>query len=461
MELLDFITNDWIEISTLSSKTGLPESSISSQVQILEQKNLVELKWVEEKKTTLTKEGLIYLEKGTPEKRLYFKTKDGDVLSDALKKSGLNDEEKAVAIKWSKEFGIIDFKGNIKKLKENFIADEALKEVYEKGLSENVSILEKRGLCETRVVKRIFVRRTGLKAEKETSQLTPEMIKTGEWKKLKFKEYDINTLIVPIQIGKKHFHLEFIQRIKEELISLGFKETHGPLVELEFYNLDALFMAQDHPSREIHDIFRVKEPQLGILEDEVLTQNVKKAHETGVEGSKGWRYNWSEEIASRLILRSQDTAISVRNMIKGLKPPEKLFSISKVFRPDEIDWKHFVEFYQCEGIVADESVNFTQLLGYLKQFAVDIIKAKNVKFFPSYFPFTEPSVEIYAELPGKGWVEVGGAGIFRPEVTKPLGVNVPVLAWGLGIDRFAMLSLEIDDIRDFSSQNLKLLEDKW
>jgi phenylalanyl-tRNA synthetase alpha chain len=242
---------------------------------------------------------------------------------------------------------------------------------------------------------------------------------------------------------------------------LGFKETHGPLVELEFYNLDALFMAQDHPSREMHDIFRVKAPQIGILEDELLTQRVKKTHETGIGGSKGWRYKWSEEVASRLILRSQVTAVSARNMIKGLKPPEKLFSIGKVFRPDNIDWKHFIEFYQCEGIVADESVNFRQLLGYLKQFAVDIIKVKKVKFVPSYFPFTEPSVEIHVEIPGKGWTEVGGAGIFRPEVTKPLGVNVPVLAWGLGIDRLAMLSLGIDNIRDFSSQNLKLLEDKW
>ncbi|MCL5011632.1 MAG: phenylalanine--tRNA ligase subunit alpha [Candidatus Marsarchaeota archaeon] len=461
MALLDFITNDWIEVSTLSLKTKTPESSISSQVEMLERDELVELKWSEEKKTELTKEGLKYLEIGTPEKRLYEKAEDGVFLNEALKKSSLTDDEKAIAIKWSKEFKTIDFRQKIKRLKENFVADEALKELKENGFTKWLSILEKRGLCQSKAVKKIFVRKTGLKQERVATQLTPEMIRTGEWRNAKFKEYDLNTLIAPVQGGKKQAYLEFLHRIKEELISLGFEETHGPLVELEFYNLDALFMAQDHPSREMHDLFRVKEPEFGILEDERLIQRVKKAHEKGVEGSKGWGYKWSEKTASRTILRSQGTAISARNMIKGLKPPAKLFSISRVFRPDEIDWKHFIEFYQCEGIVADESVNFSQLLGYLKQFMVDIAKAKRVKFFPSYFPFTEPSVEFFAEVPGKGWIEMGGAGIFRPEVTKMLGVDVPVLAWGIGIDRLALLNLGIMDIRDLFSQDINFLEDRW
>ncbi len=461
MELLDYATKDWIELSTLSAKMKVLESSLSSQAQMLEQKGLVELKWVEVKKIEITKEGLNYIEKGTPEKRLYEKAEDNDSLSNALKKSGLSDQEKSIAIKWSKELNLLKIGDKIKKLKENFVVDNALKELKEKGETANSSILEKRGLCEAKTVKKIFIKKTGLKRQSEATQLTPEMIKTGEWNKLNFKEYDIDTLIAPVQSGKKQAYLEFLHTIKEELISLGFRETHGPLVELEFYNLDSLFMAQDHPSREMHDIFRVKEPEFGVLEDEALTQKVKKAHEKGVDGSKGWGYNWSEKTASRTILRSQATAISARNMIKGLKPPEKLFSISRVFRPDEIDWKHFIEFYQCEGIVADENVNFRQLLGYLKQFTVDIAKAKSVKFVPSYFPFTEPSVEFFAEIPGKGWTEVGGAGMFRPEVTKPLGVDVPVLAWGIGIDRLAMLNLDVDDIRDIFSQDLNFLEGRW
>jgi phenylalanyl-tRNA synthetase alpha chain len=101
------------------------------------------------------------------------------------------------------------------------------------------------------------------------------------------------------------------------------------------------------------------------------------------------------------------------------------------------------------------------LLGYLSTFAIDIFGAKpsDVKFAPSYFPFTEPSVEMMVKINNK-WAEVGGAGIFRPEMTWPLGCDVPVLAWGLGLDRLAMIKLEVKDIRDLFSQDLAYLRGK-
>jgi phenylalanyl-tRNA synthetase alpha chain len=105
----------------------------------------------------------------------------------------------------------------------------------------------------------------------------------------------------------------------------------------------------------------------------------------------------------------------------------------------------------------DENMSFRELLGYLKEFAIEVFGAQDVRFVPDYFPFTEPSVEMHAKIPGKGWAEVGGAGMFRPEMLSALNVKVPVLAWGLGIDRLAMIKLGTKDIRDLFTQDLGLL----
>ena len=136
-----------------------------------------------------------------------------------------------------------------------------------------------------------------------------------------------------------------------------------------------------------------------------------------------------------------------------------MFVIDRVFRPDVIDAKHFIEFEQCEGIVVGEGLNFRHLLGYLSEIA-RFFGAERIRFKPSYFPFTEPSVEGFAYHEKLGWVEFAGAGIFRPEVTLPLGVSCPVLAWGLGIGRLALLRLGVDDIRYLYSTDLDWLRKK-
>jgi len=192
---------------------------------------------------------------------------------------------------------------------------------------------------------------------------------------------------------------------------------------------------------------------------EELILNVKKIHENGGStGSRGWRYNWSREIASRPILRSQTTAVSVRFLYKNKTPPIKMFCLSKVFRPDVIDSKHMIEFCQLEGIIGDYGINIRHLLGILTEFA-NQLGFKEIKFKPSYFPFTEPSIEAYIKHPKLGWIECLGAGLFRPEVTKPLEIDFPVIAWAFGIDRLAMIKLGIDDIRELHTYNLKKLRE--
>jgi phenylalanyl-tRNA synthetase alpha chain len=137
-----------------------------------------------------------------------------------------------------------------------------------------------------------------------------------------------------------------------------------------------------------------------------------------------------------------------------LEIPGKYFAIARCYRPDVVDKTHLSEFNQVEGIVVDEGLTLRDLLGVLERFALDIAGADKVKFRPDYFPFTEPSVELVAYKKGYGWLEFGGSGIFRPEVTLPLGVKVPVLAWGLGVDRLFMMKAGIDDIRYLFSQDL-------
>jgi phenylalanyl-tRNA synthetase alpha chain len=251
--------------------------------------------------------------------------------------------------------------------------------------------------------------------------------------------------------------------VKRKLVALGFKETLGPLVETAFVNCDCLYMPQDHPAREIHDLYYVKEPESESLDRFAgIVEKVAETHENGWNtGSTGWRYNYSKIEAAKLILRSHGTALSVRSMIsKNLQIPGKYFAIARCFRPDMLDKTHLTEFNQAEGIVLDANLNLRNLLGILEMFAKEVAGAEKVRFKPDYFPFTEPSVELQAYKEGLGWMEFGGSGIFRPEVTLPLGVKVPVLAWGLGIDRLYMMSRGIQDIRQLFSADLEWIRDQ-
>ena len=114
-----------------------------------------------------------------------------------------------------------------------------------------------------------------------------------------------------------------------------------------------------------------------------------------------------------------------------------------------------------EGIIVDENLNIQHLFGLLKMFAKEFAETDEIKIVPSYFPFTEPSCELFAKHPQLGWIELGGAGIFRPEVTKTLtGKNISVIAWGIGVDRVAMFKLGIKDLRDLYSHDLKYLKER-
>jgi len=289
----------------------------------------------------------------------------------------------------------------------------------------------------------------------EIGSLTPKMLSTGEWKNANFRGYNISVPPARLIPGRTNPYVNFLESVKDKLSSLGFEEFDGPLVETEFWNSDALFMPQFHAARDIHDAYSLKNPTHAKSIEEPFLTNVAQAHtDGGNTGSRGWNYAFDRDFTRRLILRSQGTVLSAHQLAKA-KIPGKYFGIARCFRYDKVDATHLSDFYQTEGIVLGNEVNLKTLLGFLEMFAVEIAGATDVKYVPGYFPFTEPSIEVHIKHPVLGWFELGGSGIFRPEVTKPMGIDVPVLAWGIGIDRMALMALGLNDLRELFSNDIE------
>ena len=293
-----------------------------------------------------------------------------------------------------------------------------------------------------------------LRIREEVTQLTADILRNGKWRDVDFKRFDVSIPVKRIYYGKKQPYLAFLDELKTEFVALGFHEMRGPMIETEFWNFDALFQPQNHPARDWTDTYRLIRPKKGYLPDKGTVESVKESHESN------WNYSWDPEKAKNLMPRAHGTCLSARQMYKGVQSPGKYFSVARCFRPDVLDKTHLIEFNQIEGIICDDSLTFRSLLGILKQFAVEIAEADKVRFYPDYYPFTEPSVQMSAKHPELGWVEFGGAGIFRKELTAPLGVDVPVIAWGLGVDRLAMFKLGIDDIRFLFSDDISWLRNE-
>ena len=480
------------------SLSGLDESRLDMASGWLQTKGLLEVKDDSALSlVSLTETGRDYLNKGTPEMRIIRGLREGlrFTVKDIVQNWGVDPADVSSSVGTLKEAGVIRIvQGGVLELVASadiaayeflaaLIAEVAEKDqselsafskaqqtaihanFHKRGKSKGIfRITEKKNRsyklsAEGRELLRMHLERG--EGVEEHSMLTPEMLKLGTWKNKKFRAYNI-ALNPPRQsIGRKHPYREFLDFVKYKFIGMGFEEMRGPLVENEFWDMDALFMPQFHPARNIHDVYFVKEPGSAKEIEQPFAKQVAAAHKDGGKtGSTGWRYAFDVERAKRLILRSQGTAVSARTLASGPKVPGKYFSIARCFRYDAVDATHAPDFYQVEGIVLGEDINFKTLLGLLKLFGQEIAKAHEFQFRPAYFPFTEPSVELHVKHPELGWMELGGAGLFRPEVTKPLGVEVPVIAWGLGLDRMAMVALGIQDISDLFSRDLDFIRMK-
>ena len=300
-----------------------------------------------------------------------------------------------------------------------------------------------------------------LRAAKECvtiGAITPQVLVDGSWKNAKFRRYQLDIPPSQIHTGRLHPYRQFLDTVRKRFMALGFTEMRGSMAENEFWNNDALFMPQFHPARDIHDVYFLSDGVKVPPPERELEDRVAEVHENGGNtGGRGWGYSFNRKQSLQAILRSQGTALSARTLASNPEIPGKYFGIARCFRYDQVDSTHLPDFFQVEGIVLGEQINLRHLLGLLKLFAEEIAGAYEYKFLPGYFPFTEPSVEMHIKHPVLGWVEGGGAGLFRPEVCLPLGIDVPVIAWGLGLDRMAMLAMGIKDIRDLITPDLAKL----
>ena len=479
-----------VSVEEFARKCKLADSAVMRTALTLQDKGFVKIFAKSERILKLNAEGKLHSEYGLPERRLLralIALGGKATLHQTAQKAGLDERFTRIALSWTlrKKWATYDSKTNnlqaaTKPIEEN---DEKLLSVLRgteetalsslKGeLEDAVVALKKRQflIVEERTQRTLEITELGEQAAQEgentaeeVTQLTPELIITGKWRNVKLRKYDIQAPVAKTWPGKKHPYLSFLEEVRAKLVTLGFKEMTGTSVEASFFNFDALYTPQDHPAREEVGIYFVKNPEFGDLSAyDTAVKNVKVTHENGwTTGSSGWGYKYSLQEAKRLILRGHGTCLSARTLLsKDLEIPSQYFSIARCYRPEVVDKTHLSEFNQVEGIIVDESLTLRDLLGVLSKFALEIAGADKVRFKPDYFPFTEPSVELSAYKKGYGWIEFGGSGIFRPEVTLPLGVKAPVIAWGLGVDRLFMMRAGIDDIRDIFSQNLDWLRRK-
>lgn len=475
-----------VPVEKLAESLHLDQATVARACFALQTLELVKIDEDKIQKIELTEEGARYAEMGLPERRILKTIVEVPRMSlrEASSAASLAPEEIQIALAWLRRRGWAEFKRQdgeivLEPTEEGKRAtaiktdeEEILEAVREKPLDvaslrqelrSSVDILQKRGLVRVLEKKIRWVSitekgraraREGLEEVEEITELTKEDIVTGRWRRARLKRYDVAIPGPAIYPAKIHPQQAIIDELREILLEMGFVEIKSRIVESEFWNFDALFQAQDHPAREIHDSLSVKRPAGARIPSAALLNRVAKAHEKGVAGSVGWRYKFNPEISKRLVLCSQTTAATVRYLASKPKPPVKVFCIDRVYRHEHIDYKHLAEFYQCEGIVMEKDLTLRDMFGYLK-LIVNKLGLDKIRFRPGYFPYTEPSVEAEVYFPEKGeWIEILGAGMFRPELLRPLGISYPVLAWGIGFSRLAMVKLGISDIRDLYSCDL-------
>jgi phenylalanyl-tRNA synthetase alpha chain len=461
---------------SLAASTGLSIDQIRRGIEWLKFKNLISIEESSTQRVFAAPEGIAASQKGLPERRLVNSLKEGKVtISEVLASGDIKNEEINAAIAGARRNQWIQLVEG-KMVPTPLTAKKSPEEMFIENLKGGGIEISKLTEEEKRVLEQLKKRPNyiDIKEEKESRisltdaakkivptlnqenperRLTTELITSGKWKETNFSALDVEAPAPVIYPGRRHPLIEIIEEIKEIFIGLGFSEIEGPVIQSGFWNFDALFTPQDHPAREMQDTFYISaqtQPPISASKDQI--SKISRVHK------ERWNRQWNVQEAQRLVLRTHTTPVTVQHLAK-VKSSDvgRFFSVGRVFRNEKVSYKHLVEFHQVEGVSTSEEASIRDVMGLQKEFYAKM-GIKRIKFWPTFFPYTEPSLQsmVYNEKLEK-WVELFGMGIFRPEVTKPLGIKNPVLAWGGGIERIAMLRFGLDDVRELYGNKLAWL----
>jgi len=444
----------------IAAVMGATPEAVVQWAHLAQDKGLVVVERIATTELVYTDEGKAYAEDGLPETQLLRFILPGTQLADLQKHAAFK-----IGFGQLRKKGLVKVEGtSVTKvtgtstdadefaLRNPAAADPKTKELIKRGILQecetvrNVIGITPEGLA---------LAQQGLDLREETGTLSRDQILSGSWKTANLRRYDITKLPKKAYPGKVHPYQRIIGEMREILLDMGFTELYGSIIQQSYWNFDALFQPQDHPAREMQDTFYLKES----LPLPKGYEKVKAMHLSGGDtSSTGWGGSWKEEKAEQCVLRTHTTSLSIQYLAQNPNPPVKAFAVGRVYRRETIDTTHLAEFEQLEGIVMDKDVNFGNLLGILREF-YNRMGFESVRFKPSYYPYTEPSLDAEVYVDGIGWIEMGGAGVFREEVTAPFGVKYPVLAWGLGVSRIAMLRLGLKDLRLLHKSDVQFLRE--
>ncbi|GBC75144.1 Phenylalanine--tRNA ligase alpha subunit [archaeon HR06] len=465
-----------MSLEDLSRETKLSLDHVRRATEWLRLKKLLDVRKESNVKVKLDEEGIKAYKEGLPERKIIKRLKDegGKIDLRELSKE-FDKKEISASLGRLKLKGIVEVRGNeVILIKDTYLDEEKIiSKLYGDGkYLEDFNDYEKRILMDLKRRPRFIkeeeeakfffklkeeARNLVISLDKEIDRLSPDLLISGEWRNYSLRPYDVEAPVSLAPMGKKHPLQSFIDEVREIFISMGFEEIEGPLVQPSFWNFDALFIPQDHPARELQDTFYLSNLMAKGSGGEYRSIIAKVHEKGGFTGSKGWGYKWREIEADRLVLRTHTTAVTIEYLAKYKPKKARIFSVGRVFRNEKVTYKNLVEFHQIEGIVVGREVNLRDLMGLLTKF-YHKLGLKEVKFWPSFFPYTEPSLQsvVYFDKLNR-WVELCGMGIFRPEVTLPFGVREPVLAWGGGLERLVMLKYDIKDVRELYKNDINWL----
>ena len=430
----------------LEKSTQLSPDQIRRGIEWLKLKDLAIVNESKNINFSLGKNGLESYQKGLPERRLLDLIKNTPrSIPDLQKELG---SVFGPAIGLAKRNDWINSNGNeisLKNYPSSVPGEKTLKQIGGDSISE--TMLEKNDLAS--LLKRPdflvenIVKTKEISLSKNAQTLDVTSSNSGA--------IDVEANVPEVFVARTHPLKDTIDEIREIFVTLGFTEILGNLTQPSFWNFDALFTPQDHPARELQDTFYLD----GVSTKKIGTsEQIRKVSESH---KKNWRYYWDINEARKMVLRTHTTCVTIKHLAENKPDEARVFSLGRVFRNEKVSYKHLVEFNQIEGVVVGKDASLRNLMGIQREFYKRIGITK-IKFWPTFFPYTEPSLQtmVYNERLGK-WIELFGMGIFRSEVTKPLGITKPVLAWGGGIERIAMLKYGLDDVREFYNNNLKWL----